>query len=118
MLKEVLKKIRITRVEKGFSQDFLATKVGFSQSYYAQLESGKKELKMSQLIKISTVLEIAPSFFFIYLSKDKHDTSLLNSKELSEKELYNKLSMNLIEQYEERIKELKETIYQLNKEKV
>lgn len=64
MKNKILTKIRLKRLEKNFSQDYLASKIGISQSYYARIESGKNELTLTSLLKIATVLEVSPKKFF------------------------------------------------------
>lgn len=54
----MLKKIRIARLEKGFSQENMADLLGISQCAYSNLENGKTKLGLKCLKKISEFLEI------------------------------------------------------------
>lgn len=64
MKNNILNKIRLKRLEKNFSQDYLASKIGISQSYYARIESGKNALTLVNLLKIAEDLEVSPKKFF------------------------------------------------------
>lgn len=64
MKNSVLNKIRLKRLERNYSQDYLASKIGISQSYYARIESGKNALTLENLLKIAVTLEVSPKKFF------------------------------------------------------
>ncbi|MBT3647132.1 MAG: helix-turn-helix transcriptional regulator [Flavobacteriales bacterium] len=50
--------IRMLRISKDWSQQFMADRLGMSQANYARLESGKVKLDMSRLEEILNILEI------------------------------------------------------------
>ena len=54
----ILKKIRIARLEKEFSQENMADYLGISQCAYSNLENGKTKLGLKCLKKISKFLDI------------------------------------------------------------
>ncbi len=54
----ILKKIRITRLEKELSQENMAEYLGISQCAYSNLENGKTKLDLKCLKKISKILDI------------------------------------------------------------
>ncbi len=58
MKKEALEKIRIARIIKGYSQDYLARELKITQSQYSRLESGKYKLESSRLSVICEILEL------------------------------------------------------------
>lgn len=58
MFSKTLLKIRQLRNKKNFSQEFVADKIGISQSNYAKLENGKVKLNLEILQKIAAVLEM------------------------------------------------------------
>lgn len=58
MFSKILLKIRQLRNKKNFSQEFVADKIGISQSNYAKLENGKVKLNLEILQKIAAVLEM------------------------------------------------------------
>jgi len=52
----ILKKIRIVRLEKEYSQENMAELLGISQCAYSNLENGKTKLGLKCLRKISIIL--------------------------------------------------------------
>lgn len=53
--------IRKVRKERGYSQEEFADIAGFSRSYYTEIETGKRNVSILNLIKIIKALEIDPS---------------------------------------------------------
>jgi len=51
-------KIAKKRLEKNFSQQYMASQLSISQSYYNKIENGKKELSISRVLHISEILNI------------------------------------------------------------
>jgi transcriptional regulator with XRE-family HTH domain len=52
--------IRKERILKGYSQEWLAQRIGISQNVISDIENGKVDIKMSKLEEIANVLEIDP----------------------------------------------------------
>lgn len=52
----ISKKIRISRLEKTYKQEYMAEELGISQSAYSKLERGETDITVSQLRKIATIL--------------------------------------------------------------
>lgn len=52
------KKIRSIRLQKGYSQEDLAFKLGVSQGYVSLLERGKKNMTILRLDDVAKVLDI------------------------------------------------------------
>jgi len=50
--------IRKLRDIKGFSQEYMATKLNISQNTYSRIENGYISLKFDRLIQIASILEI------------------------------------------------------------
>ncbi len=50
-------KIRQARTKKGFSQEYLGSKIGVKQSVISEMESGNREVNIEELLKISETLE-------------------------------------------------------------
>jgi transcriptional regulator with XRE-family HTH domain len=103
-----LKKLRRS---KGMSQEQVADYLHLSRSAYARIESGESHSWASYLTEICQVFEITPEELV------KSDTIVVN---INEQEgvsangiIINQLSEKLIEQYEERIQELKQIISDL-----
>ena len=64
MKKGVCSKIKQLRLEKGFSQDYMATRLGISRSQYANIENQQHELTISNLVQLSEIFNINPTHFF------------------------------------------------------
>jgi len=71
MLDKVHHKIKSLRIEKGYSQEYIAEQLKISQSYYAKIENGNKEISVKQLLQILKILEINVETFFKELSQLK-----------------------------------------------
>lgn len=52
--------IRITRVTKGLSQEYMADRLNVSQNTYSRIELGRTKLCTTRLLKIASILEIDP----------------------------------------------------------
>lgn len=46
------------RLAKGVSQENLALTAGFSRSYYTEIETGKRNISLINLVKLINVLEV------------------------------------------------------------
>lgn len=51
--------IKTLRLEKGLSQEKFALQIGMDRTYYASVESGKRNISLSNIFKISNGLEIS-----------------------------------------------------------
>ena len=51
-------KIRIARVTKGYSQEYMAFMLEISQSTYSNVESGTTEITVQRLFEIAEILEV------------------------------------------------------------
>ncbi|MDY0090391.1 MAG: helix-turn-helix transcriptional regulator [Flavobacteriaceae bacterium] len=78
MEKEILHKIRMIRLERGYGQEYVAGEIGVSQSYYARLERGKAKLSAVRLAEILSVLGTDDFNFF----QKENPIKLLTSQEL------------------------------------
>jgi transcriptional regulator with XRE-family HTH domain len=58
MMSVILKTIRISRIEKNLTQEVVAKKLNFTQSYYAKMENGKADITLQNLLKLIEVLEV------------------------------------------------------------
>jgi transcriptional regulator with XRE-family HTH domain len=115
MTNTVAEKIKRLRKSKGFSQDDMAEKLSISQSAYARIESGESNSWANHIQKLSEIFEIKPENFLT------DETNNLEQENTDQKggmafqfvgtiNTINSLSEKLVEQYEERIKELKEQV--------
>lgn len=78
MEKEILHKIRMIRLERGYGQEYVAGEIGVSQSYYARLENGKAKLSVEKLAEILSILETDTFNFF----QKENPIELLTQQEL------------------------------------
>lgn len=69
MLQNILNKIAAKRLEKNFSQQYMATRLNITQGYYNKLENGKIEMTLKTLFQIAEVLEMHPAEFFEHNNK-------------------------------------------------
>lgn len=106
-------KLKNIRKQKGWSQEQASDYLKISQSSYARMENGESHSWASHLDIICKVFEINPEELV------KNDNMVLNSGQnggtSNNALIINQLSERLIEQYEERIKELKKTVDELKK---
>lgn len=58
MLHNILTKITAKRLEKKFSQSYMASCLNISQSYYNKLENGKNEMSIRTMLRIIEILNI------------------------------------------------------------
>mgnify|MGYP003545608898 CR=1 FL=1 len=72
MVNRVHNKIRSIRIEKNLSQEYIATSLNISQSYYAKIENGKSSLTISDFFKILNVLEIDVVLFFNQINQNEN----------------------------------------------
>ena len=52
------KNLRAIREERGLSQEALAFEAGFSRSYYTEVETGKRNISLINIMKLATALNI------------------------------------------------------------
>ena len=53
--------IRTIRKQRGYSQEEFADIAGFSRSYYTEIETGKRNISVLNLIKIIEALNVDPN---------------------------------------------------------
>jgi len=54
---QILVKIRRIRLEKSFSQEYVANELGITQSQYGKIENGLVKLSYERLQSIAMILE-------------------------------------------------------------
>jgi len=59
-LKKVGKNLKVERIKKDLSQEKLAECIDSNQQYISLIESGEQNTTLSNLFKLSQVLEIEP----------------------------------------------------------
>lgn len=80
MLSIILTKLRLLRLERNYSQEYIASKLNISQSYYAKIESGKKELSVRSLFEILEILQMDSLDF--HVNTKEYYEKLLEKKEI------------------------------------
>jgi transcriptional regulator with XRE-family HTH domain len=56
-----VEKIKSIRKNSGYSQEYVAERLGISQKAYSDIESGKTRLKNEVLYEIAKILDISPA---------------------------------------------------------
>jgi transcriptional regulator with XRE-family HTH domain len=51
-------RLRTIRLNQGYTQEKMAEMAGFTRSYYTEIESGKRNIALLNIIKILEILEI------------------------------------------------------------
>jgi|LakMenE18May11ns_1017448.scaffolds.fasta_scaffold9619683_2 transcriptional regulator with XRE-family HTH domain len=64
MDKKINEKIRLLRLEKNYSQEYVAAQLELSQSYYGRIENGKRTISVDCLMKILSVFDVDYNTFF------------------------------------------------------
>ncbi len=64
IVKEIRERIKTVRIEKGYSQDYMADMLNISQNAYHKLEKGHTRIHLEKLIDIAKVLEVEVSDLF------------------------------------------------------
>ena len=72
-MQDVGEKIRIQRVIKKYSQEYMAFMLDISQPAYSKIERDETELTISRIYEIAEILEISP---FTLLPPPKHGSSI------------------------------------------
>ena len=57
-MNDIREKIRIARVTKGYSQNYMAVQLNISQRAYCKIECGKTKLSLRRFLIITKILEI------------------------------------------------------------
>ena len=60
-MKHVRERIRRYRLIRGYSQEYVAFRLGVSQSTFARLEGNNIKLSLDRLYKIAEILEVSSS---------------------------------------------------------
>lgn len=64
ILENMGKSLKRVRLEKGLTQEELAEKVGIHPTYVGKIESGKNNISIKMLFKISRVLDVKLPYIF------------------------------------------------------
>ncbi|UPT72234.1 MAG: helix-turn-helix transcriptional regulator [Flavobacterium sp. JAD_PAG50586_2] len=64
MMHYILAKFTAKRLEKGYSQEYMASCLKITQGYYNKLENGKIEMTIRTMFKIMEILEMDTAELF------------------------------------------------------
>jgi transcriptional regulator with XRE-family HTH domain len=59
--------LKLTRLDRGLSQEKLAIQANISRAYISQLERGLKDPSLFIIVKLSNALKIKPSVFIYHV---------------------------------------------------
>ncbi len=62
--------IRAIRKQRGYSQEAFADIAGFSRSYYTEIETGKRNISVLNLVKIIKALDVDPNELIGFLKPE------------------------------------------------
>ena len=61
-VQKIRKRIKLYRMEKGYTQDYVAQQLKISQYAYQKIESGKTQLKVGTFIELARILKVKESY--------------------------------------------------------
>lgn len=76
----IIEKVRMSRLNRGFSQENMADMLNISTTAYGDIERGKTELTITRLLRICQILSINISELFDSVSKNDALIQLENEK--------------------------------------
>lgn len=77
---QVGKRVKLLRKEKGWSQDALADRMGFTKSFVSKIENGKKKISLDHVDQLAHILDVSPEDLLIekhLLAKNHEDAGFL-----------------------------------------
>lgn len=72
-MNDVGEKIRLQRLTKKYSQEYMAFSLDISQAAYSKIECGETKLTLDRIYEIAEILEISP---FTFMPKPKHGSAI------------------------------------------
>ncbi|TCL63322.1 helix-turn-helix protein [Hydrogenispora ethanolica] len=88
-MSEIGAKIKKLRMERKWSQEFLAHKIGVGQQYISKYEAGRMVPSSKTVDKLAEAFEVSTDFL---ISKEKIDLSSVNLRDKKFRELLNELN--------------------------
>lgn len=70
------KKLRCLRKSKNYTQEDLASLAGFSRSYYSDIETGKRNISLINIYKLSEALDVPLKDMFDFYKEEYDGFSL------------------------------------------
>ena len=62
--REIIERLKRTRIEVGFAQRAVADKLGKPQSYISKIESGERRLDVAEMKKFAKIYKKPVNYFF------------------------------------------------------
>ena len=62
---KIRKRLKLARMKKGFSQDYVGEQLRISQISYHKIENGKTTLKVSTLIQLANILGVTVKYLLV-----------------------------------------------------
>lgn len=86
IVKEIRERIKRVRLEKGYSQDYMADMLNISQNAYHKMERGHSRINLQKFIDIAKILEIETSELIngpehVYIFSKYYQSQLLRKLE-------------------------------------
>jgi transcriptional regulator with XRE-family HTH domain len=72
-MNHVGEKIRLQRLTKNYSQEYMAFMLEISQAAYSKIERGETILTLPRVYEIAEILQVSP---FIFMPRPKYGTSI------------------------------------------
>ena len=94
----VHEKIRLVRQAKGWTQEYLAEKLGMSVNGYGDLERGDSDIKLSKLERIAELLGV--DLTELFCSNEKGFVNLSTGRSKQNNKNYCSISSSIIESSE------------------
>lgn len=101
--------IRRLRIEKEYTQDYMALQLNMSISSYSKLERGYTDPPLSRIIKIAELLEFELSEYFMMYAQEKRGSQVKETEENSSYRFATKKELSSIR------KKLEEVDHRLNR---
>ena len=105
-------KLRQLRLDKGYSQEYMAELLEVSQKTYSNIENNKSPISVERLLKVIHEYQIDAS---VFLTEKSKLVSLQSNTENHKKNTITFLSEELILQLKERIEEYKMIVHEKNR---
>lgn len=110
---DISTKIKLLRENKKISQEFIAHKLGLSQSQYSRRENGEVKFIAEEVGRLAKLLEVSVSHIY----GEETNSFTVQTQNGGNFGQYIQVSEKLIEQYEVRLKEKDEMILLLKGQK-
>jgi transcriptional regulator with XRE-family HTH domain len=111
-------KVRKIRELRNFSQDYVADKLSLSQSYYSDLENGKKPVSEDKLNQIAKIFEVEPEIIKEFndhvIFNSCAQSGYINTNNINPLDQVIELYTKLTHSKDERIKDLQNIIKEKN----